>query len=140
MTGMLHSAQQAADLLGVHVRTVHRYIRDGELDAARIGNRYRISTEALEAFAGTAIGEADAAPYRRVEASCVLDMKAMTDEDAGRLTTLLMSAANGAPEGDTRLRLDVSHDPRAQQAKVVVSGGLTHVSAVLALVATFTEQ
>jgi len=43
--------RQVADMLQVHPQSVQRWIREGRLDAYRVGDRMlRITPEALEAF------------------------------------------------------------------------------------------
>ncbi|MEU8263779.1 helix-turn-helix domain-containing protein [Micromonospora sp. NPDC048999] len=39
---LYRSLDQVAGLLGLHVRTVRGYVRDGRLRAARVGRQYRI--------------------------------------------------------------------------------------------------
>jgi excisionase family DNA binding protein len=46
----LLSAREAADLLGVHERTVRRAIRDGRLQAFKRGRAFAISPEAIRAY------------------------------------------------------------------------------------------
>ncbi len=43
MPDELLSVEQVAELLGLHVRTVRNYVRDGRLKAVRIGKQYRIT-------------------------------------------------------------------------------------------------
>ena len=43
----LYSVEQVAAQLGLHVRTVRNYVRDGRLKAVRIGKQYRIAREHL---------------------------------------------------------------------------------------------
>jgi excisionase family DNA binding protein len=45
---MLVSVQRAAGLLGVHPRTIHRLVADGELPFVKIGRRTLLSTVRLE--------------------------------------------------------------------------------------------
>lgn len=45
------SIKETADLLGVHPRTLRRYIREGKLDVMRLSAQIvRITTEAIDAF------------------------------------------------------------------------------------------
>ena len=45
------TVRQVADLLQVHTESVHRWIREGRLNAYRIGDRIlRVTPEALETF------------------------------------------------------------------------------------------
>ena len=141
-TGGYYSPEQVAELYGLHVRTVRRYIREGRLEAVRIGNRYRISPEDLEEFSGRPAGarprEAAAGP--QADVSSVVDLQPIMREAADRLTTLLLGSAQGRAPSDTRLRIDVIHDPERERLKVVVTGTLAQVSAVLALITTQLEQ
>lgn len=52
MSIQYYSVEQVAELLGLHVRTVRSYAREGRLRATRIGKQYRIAREDLEAFMG----------------------------------------------------------------------------------------
>src|SRR5215475_5260321 len=52
MAEQLYSAEEAAEILGLQVRTVRNYVREGRLPGVRIGKQYRISRMDLEAFTG----------------------------------------------------------------------------------------
>ena len=60
MTEELYSVDQVAARLGLHVRTVRNYVRNGRLRAVRIGRQYRIAREDLEALTGRAATSARA--------------------------------------------------------------------------------
>ncbi|WP_141724717.1 helix-turn-helix domain-containing protein, partial [Streptomyces niveus] len=49
----LYSVGEVAERLGLHVRTVRNYVRDGRLKAVRIGKQYRISRADFEALTST---------------------------------------------------------------------------------------
>ena len=48
--GELFTAEEAARRLGVKLKTVYRFIEDGELPATRVGRRHRVSAEDLDRF------------------------------------------------------------------------------------------
>src|ERR1700679_1400953 len=50
MAEHMYSAEDAAQLLGLQVRTVRNYVREGRLPGVRIGKQYRIARADLEAF------------------------------------------------------------------------------------------
>ena len=66
MNEQLYSAEEAAQILGLQVRTVRNYVREGRLPGVRIGKQYRIARSALEAFAGSGPAE-----WGRLCAGCV---------------------------------------------------------------------
>ena len=61
----LYSIWEVADLLGLHVRTVRNYVRDGRLKAVRIGKQYRIAREDLEVLTGRPASAFEREPVRR---------------------------------------------------------------------------
>lgn len=46
----LYTLQEAADILKVNIRSIHRYKKDGRLEAKKIGGQWRITKEAIERF------------------------------------------------------------------------------------------
>ncbi|MGW4164133.1 helix-turn-helix domain-containing protein, partial [Streptomyces sp. NPDC004788] len=60
----LYTVEQVADLLGLHVKTVRGYVRDGRLRATRVGRQYRITRADLEEFTGVPVSAA--APAARL--------------------------------------------------------------------------
>ncbi len=46
----------AADYLGINVKTVYDYIHDGRIQAAKCGNRYRLRKEWLVDFLESSTG------------------------------------------------------------------------------------
>jgi excisionase family DNA binding protein len=46
----LLTPEQVAGILQVHILTIYGYIRDGKLDAIRLGRSYRITPQDLEQF------------------------------------------------------------------------------------------
>jgi excisionase family DNA binding protein len=105
----LYSVEQVADLLGLHVRTVRNYVRDGRLKAVRIGKQYRIAREDLAAMTGRPASSFDREPVRRhrhIEVSSIVEIDAISPEDAARVTNGLLGAAKGQRREDETLRAE----------------------------------
>ncbi|MFI6047254.1 helix-turn-helix domain-containing protein [Nocardia sp. NPDC051321] len=127
MTDRLYSVEQVAERLGLHVRTIRNYVRDGRLKAVRIGKQYRIAEADLEAFTGLpvpATARETAGRQRHTEVSSIVQVEAVGAELADRLTTLLMGAANTRSTEDEPLRIDTMYDAERARLKVIVLGGL----------------
>jgi excisionase family DNA binding protein len=120
----LYSLEQVAERLGLQVRTVRGYVRSGRLKAIRIGKQYRVTREALEDLTGPT-AERDAAPRRRrAELSGVVQVDAVSQDTARRVTNHLVGAAK-APRTDTSsLRVETIYDQERAQLKVIVIGSL----------------
>src|SRR5271170_2131181 len=114
----LYSVEQVAERLGLHVKTVRGYVREGRLKAVRIGKQYRIAREDLEALTGRP--EPAPEPVRRtrhVEVSSIVEIDAISPEMANRLTTSLMGGANG-------IRIETIYNAERGHMKIVLVGSM----------------
>nr|WP_179830046.1 helix-turn-helix domain-containing protein [Nocardiopsis aegyptia] len=129
MAEHLYSVDQVAELLGLHVRTIRNYVREGRLRAVRIGKQYRVSAADLEAFTGTpAPGPPPDAVPRHAEASSIVEIDGVDARTADRVTTLLTSSASGHRPGGRPLRVETVYDRDRSRMKVVILGGLSETA------------
>jgi excisionase family DNA binding protein len=138
-----YSVGQVADLLGLHVKTVRGYVRDGRLKAVRIGKQYRITREELEAFTGHPVqppARETARRTRHVEVSSVVQVDAISPDAVRRLANTLMAAVAVRPDGAERLRLQTVYDEERASLKIIVIGGLDDSAGILRLVNTLLED
>jgi excisionase family DNA binding protein len=129
-----HSVEQVADGLGLHVRTVRGYIRDGHLKAVRIGKQYRIAQEDLDAFTGR---PADPGRPPRVEVSAVVEFDGIAATAADRLSTLLIAGAQLSRGGGVPLRVQTIYDESRARLKVIVLGDVAETADILRTIDTF---
>ena len=121
------SVEQVAERLGLHVRTVRGYIRDGRLPAVRIGKQYRIAQADLDAFTGR-----PPAPARpRTEVSAVVEIDGVGPAAADRLSTFLVAGSQLAGGGGDPLRVQTVYDDGRARLKVIVLGGVTAAADIL---------
>ncbi|WP_067546112.1 helix-turn-helix domain-containing protein [Nocardia crassostreae] len=134
MTERLYSVDEVAERLGLHVRTVRGYVRDGKLAAVRIGKQYRIAQADLEAFTGLPIPDTARESTRRVrhaEVSSIVEIDAVDPALVDRLSSLLAGAtANRYPE-DQPIRIQTIHDAERARFKVITVGGLADTGRLL---------
>ncbi|OLT28137.1 MerR family transcriptional regulator [Nocardiopsis sp. CNR-923] len=133
MNDRLYSVEQVAERLGLHVRTIRNYVRDGRLNAVRIGKQYRIAQSDLEAFTGRPMPDPpDAASGpRRGEVSSIVEVEGVDRETADRVSTLLTSvSASPRPDGPP-LSVRTVFDAERSRMKVVILGGLADTARML---------
>ena len=143
MTNELYSVDQVAERLGLHVRTVRNYVRDGRLKAVRIGKQYRIARESLEALTGQPEPGATggtASGNRHVEVSSIVEIEGIDAEAAGRLTTALMAGAKGGPDPNAPLRIDTIFDPARARLKVILTGSLGATTSLLKFINAYLQS
>jgi excisionase family DNA binding protein len=125
MSPTMYSPDEVADLLGLHVRTIRHYVRDGRLPAVRIGKQYRISEADLRAFTG---GAPTAAPPR-LDTTTVVRIADITRELMDRVSTLALAGASAA-----RLQVHTSYEPAQRTLTVVAVGDADDAAALLSMV------
>jgi excisionase family DNA binding protein len=127
MSQVLYSVEQVAQRLGLHVKTVRSYVREGRLKAVRIGKQYRIAREDFEALTGRSGSGFDPDTVRRqrhVEASSIVEIDAIGPDEVSRVTNSLMAAAKSRRDGDGPLRVETIYDEERGRLKIVLIGGL----------------
>jgi excisionase family DNA binding protein len=143
MLGLL-SVEHVATVLGVHVRTVRRYLREGRLKGTRIGKQYRIAAADLAQLTGAPAIASAAEQVRRTrhsEASTVVQIDAISRDDAMRVMNGLGGAIKGRDKvSDTPLRVDTVYDETRARLKVIVTGSLATTVGLLKLTELYTEQ
>ncbi len=137
----LMTVEEVASSLGVHVRTVRRYIREGRLRASRIGRLYRIPAADLAAFAGHPVAERDPIRLtRHCEASTVVQIDAIAPEAAQRVMIGVGGAIRGRDKGsDTPLRVDTVYDEARARLKVIITGSLPTTVGLLKLLEAYAD-
>ena len=124
MTKDLYSVTEVAELLGLHVKTVRNYVRDGRLKSTRIGKQYRIAKSDLESFTGRTVSVTHKvqAP-RSMEVSSIVQIDSIGPEDSSRLSNSLVAAAKGNPE-EQPLRAEAIYYPDKDRLKIIISGSI----------------
>jgi excisionase family DNA binding protein len=135
----LYSLEQVAERLGLQVRTVRSYARSGRLKAIRIGKQYRVTRESLEDLTGPAL-KRDAVPrHRHVEVSSVIQVDAVSQDTASRVTNHLVGAAKAPRDDRSPLRVETIYDEERSQLKVIVIGSLLNAANVFRLLDVLLE-
>jgi excisionase family DNA binding protein len=125
-----YSLEDVADRLGLHVRTVRNYVRDGRLGAVRIGKQYRVSHADLHALTGRP------ASSRHVEVTSVVDIDGITVAAAERLVAFIA----GLPKPARAPHVDVLHEPERDRLKVIVVGSVEANVELVRLVGAMAEE
>jgi excisionase family DNA binding protein len=143
MSQELYSIEQVAERLGLHVRTVRHYVREGRLKAVRIGKQYRIAREDLEALTGLPAAAFDPEPVRRtrhLEVSSIVEVDAISPELANRITNGLLGAAKNHDRQDQQLRVESIYNEVRAHLKVIVTGSVSTTIGMLQLMTVYLEN
>ena len=121
------SVEEVAERLGLHVRTVRGYIRDGRLKAVRIGKQYRIAPADLDAFTGRPARPDGTA----VRAYTVVEFDGIPPRSADRLSTLVVAGVPVRRDTGAPLRAQAVYDDTRAHLKIIIFGGVAATADVL---------
>ena len=138
MTVAVYSAEQVADILGLHVRTVRAYVRDGRLPAVRMGKQYRITEQALRTFTGATAVKPAGKPHAHV--SAVAHIHNVDRLTMDRVTTHLTAAAVGDSNRKAQLNIHSSYDETSCRLTIFVDGDPEATAAMIGLIDGLTRQ
>ncbi|MFD6796895.1 helix-turn-helix domain-containing protein [Streptomyces cyaneofuscatus] len=130
----LYSIGEVAEQLGLHVRTVRNYVRDGRLKAVRIGKQYRISRADFEALTGSTSTESAGAGRGHLEVSSIVQIDAIGPEAAHRLSTFVTASVRSSRDAPDPLRVQTVHDRERARMKIVILGGAAATAELLHLI------
>jgi excisionase family DNA binding protein len=132
----LYSPVQVAERLGLHVRTIRNYVRDGRLRAVRIGKQYRIASKDLAKLTGQPPSAFDAQRNRKhhVEVSSIVDADGISPEMATRISNLLIAAASGRKGRDAPSRAETIYAPDRMHMKIILVGTMQDNAAFFSLI------
>ncbi|MFB7232802.1 helix-turn-helix domain-containing protein [Streptomyces fimicarius] len=141
----LYSVGEVAELLGLHVRTVRNYVREGRLKAVRIGKQYRISKDDFAALTGRPVdGTADhpadgtapepAPEPGHVEVSSIVQIDALGPDAAHRLSTFITASTQSARDTSDPLRVQTVYDKERTRMKIVILGGAAATADLLHMI------
>jgi excisionase family DNA binding protein len=141
----LYSVQEVAELLSLHPRTVRNHIREGRLEATRIGRQYRVPAEVVAALTGEPLahdlGRRESVRRERyVEASSVVDVHAIGRDAAERVMNLLMGAANTRRPPDPPFRVQTLYDLERGRLKIMAVGAPDDMVSVYRTVQTVLDS
>jgi excisionase family DNA binding protein len=143
----LLTVEEVAHTLGLHVRTVRRYLREGRLKGFKVGKSYRIAARDLVELTGQPEGIHLAAPTaavlrrRHIETSILVQVDAIDREGAMRVMNALGGAAKGRDKhSDIPLRVDTVYDETRARLKVMATGSLATATGLLQLMESMSAR
>ncbi len=126
MSETLFTVEQVAQSLNLHVRTIRNYVAAGKLKATRIGKQYRIARSDLDAFTGgpsPAVEGRKVGVFGRTDATCVVQIEAITRDSADRLSGALIGAAKAPRASGALMNVSAAYDEERDSLRVVIMSG-----------------
>ena len=143
MERYLYSVEKVAELLGLHQKTVLRYIKEGKLKANKVGGRWRVHGNDLSSFVGfKEMTETDIPRQQKPKAeitpepwvSTVVNAENIDREESIRISNTLVAIANSSSEQNNRSRIDAVYFEEELKIQILIWGTLDFTSQILKVV------
>ncbi len=140
MNETYYTAEQIADLLHMHVKTVQRYIREGKLRAVKIGKSWRVSGHDLSVFTESDdVPERHELPAQHATASGVVDIDVTTRDEAIRIVNALTAGMNGKPPEYGPSSMQAQFIEPESKVRISLWGSVKFMAAIFSAIEALTE-
>jgi len=147
MNGQYYTVEQISEMLKMHPKTIQRYIREGKLNAVKIGKGWRVSGHDLSIFMESDAGRiafsaqdgADSTKPRAV-ASSVVDVSVGGKDEAIHLMNALTGAMNSKPADCGKTSLHMQYIEPERTVRVTLWGSVFVVETMLGAIASLIDQ
>jgi excisionase family DNA binding protein len=130
------SVEKVAARLGLHVRTVRAYVRQGRLKASRIGKQYRIAKADLDAFHQPVKPMQAVTPAKAggsSEVTTVVQLDGIEPGIASKLTTLLIASCSSNKD-DPLKQVSCRYLESSGRLRIIISGNVDSTAELLKIV------
>ena len=143
MERYLYSVEKVAGLLGIHQKTVLRYIKEGKLKANKVGGRWRIHGNDLTSFVGfKEMTETDIPRQQKQKSditqepwvSSVVNVENIGREEFIRVSNTLVAIKNSMTGQNSRCRIDMVYFEEELKIQILIWGTLDFTGQILKIV------
>lgn len=138
-----YTVEQVSDLLSMHPKTIQRYIREGKLQAKKVGKGWRITGHDLSVFTeGADVVDADIGKHTedKITMSAVIDIKASCHEESIRITNMLTGALNSKQANIQRSTMHTQYIEYEKTLRITLWGGIDFVQKMLNIISIVVKQ
>lgn len=152
MEQKFYTIDQIAEILGMHHKTIRKFITEGKLRANKIGKQWRISGHDLSVFMESnnfsvndkkdgiefCNDSIDTNKNNRVNVSTVVDISNVDDDDYRRVSNMLFAIINSKDSNMSNSTINVKYYKEEENLKVMLWGSMNFIKEMLGFIETLT--
>lgn len=157
MEEKFYTIDKIAEMLGMHHKTIRKFITEGKLRANKIGKQWRISSHDLSLFMEDnsvtikknnesenstiefKIGDEDNNVHK-INISTVIDIMDVNDEDYRRISNTLLALMNSKDSKMNNSNLNLKYYENEKNLKILLWGNLEFSKEMLDFISVFTND
>ena len=146
----MYTADQVAEILNLHPKTVRRFIRQGKLKARKIGKQWRVLESDLQFFLGhenpaateddtLSSGSINEEAKQKIQVSAIVDIYVNNKDESIRIANSIFAALNCKDPEYGNTRCDHIYFEDEGKARFILWGGIKFIRDLLTCLSKITE-
>ena len=142
MGAKLYSVEELEPILGLHVKTIQRFLREGKIKGRKIGRSWMVSSENLKEYAHAELAGQESLQSRdvaywngrseeRIRVSAVVELHEKDSEEASRITNSMIAALSQKDPSWGPSDFRVAQYPESGTARFIFTGSPVFITAVM---------
>jgi excisionase family DNA binding protein len=159
MESKFFTIEQVAEMLGMHHKTIRKFITEGKLAANKVGKQWRISGHDLSIFLeanekkleGTSLvkeqgdgfsttGEDFDAAELKISVSSVIDINRIDRDEYMRISNMLLAVMNCKDPIFKNATINMKHFDEECKLRIMLWGNIKFIENMLASISALTEN
>lgn len=159
MENQFYTIDKIAEILGMHHKTIRKFITEGKLAASKVGRQWRISGHDLSLFMeknnvningkniseesnidSVTIGEVKEIVKQKVNVSTVIDINDVDKEEYFRISNTLIAVMNCKDHKMEKSTINMKYDEKENRLRVLLWGNISFIEEMLNSISMLVEQ
>lgn len=159
MEDKFYTIDQVAEMLGMHHKTIRKFITEGKLGASKVGKQWRISGHDLSVFMEknsgkmsnekineelnveySTTGDGEDTISDRINVSTVVDIRDTDKDEYIRISNTLIAIANCKDPEIGKSTIHIKYDEKDKRLRVLLWGSVKFIENMLSTISMLAEQ
>ncbi|OZV13130.1 hydroxyacid dehydrogenase [Tissierella sp. P1] len=158
MEGKFYTVNQVAEILGMHHKTIRKFITQGKLGANKLGKQWRISEEDLNSFMKQDVNTSDedikedeeiefstneinlSIIRPKINVSAVIEINEIDMEQYMRISNTLIAIMNCKDPSIGKSTMNMKYSKKDNRLRVMLWGTMKFTEEMLSTISLFTES
>ena len=143
MESKYYSVAKVAEILKIHEKTVQRYIREGKLQAVKVGKAWRISGHDLSSFleqnSTTLSVETSEQAERKIMVSSVVDIDVLNMDEGISIINMLTASLNSKQSEFGKTTMNAQFIEAERKVRVMLYGNIKFMENIMWVLSNYTK-
>ncbi len=159
MENQFYTIDKVAEILGMHHKTIRKFITEGKLAASKVGKQWRISGHDLSLFMEKnnvnindknikeessidflTNGEVKETEKQKINVSTVADINDVDKEEYFRISNTLIAVMNCKDPKMGKSTINMKYDEKENRLRVLLWGNVSFIEEMLTSISMLVEQ